>query len=437
MTHTPLPPPATGTTPPAATTTHDRREARRVAVASSIGTTIEFYDFGLYGLLAGPVFAPLFFPSSDPVASQLGALATFAVGFAARPVGGVLAGHFGDRFGRKRILVTTFVVMGVATMLIGALPTYSTIGVLAPVMLVFLRLVQGAAAGAEWGGALLMSVEHAPAHRRGRYGSVPMLGALLGAVTGQAMVLLCLTLTADAFVAWGWRLAFGASIVLIFVGMFVRMRLGESPMFEAAVRRRPPRVPLADLLRGHASAAVRCTVLFSSTAVFSYMMTTYMLSYGTTVLHYELNTLLLSFLAITPLSLVALYGSAALGDRWGRRHTVIAAGCVQIVAALLFFPLFEAGSVALIVLALAVASTANFVLGGPAATVLAEQFPTSVRYTGVALSYNLAYVIGGLAPLAATSLYAATGTTLWTGVGMALLAVLAVTAMIFTPPQRI
>jgi MFS family permease len=430
---TPAPP---SIAPATAASVDDPRQARRVVLASSIGTTIEFYDFGLYGFLAGTVFGPLFFPSDNPVAGQLGALATFAAGFLARPVGGMIAGHFGDRVGRKRTLIATFLVMGVATTLIGLLPTYQQIGVLAPVLLVLLRLLQGLAAGAEWGGALLMAVEHAPARKRGLYGAAPMLGVLLGAVIAQIVVLTCLALSADGFLAWGWRIAFGVSFVLIFIGVLARRKLAESPLYEAALANEPPRVPLATLVRGHTPAVLRCVTLFSATAVLSYMMTTYMLSYGTTVLGYGLGTLLTAFLAITPVSLVALLGASILGDRWGRRRTVIAVGCVQVVAVLAFFPLFESRSTALIVLALAVASAANFLMAGPASTVLAEQFPTEVRYTGVSVSYGLAYVIGGLAPLAATSLFAVTGTTWWTALGMAALAVLAIGAMALTPGRN-
>ncbi|WP_405867909.1 MFS transporter [Streptomyces sp. NBC_01515] len=409
------------------------KEARRVAMACAVGTTIEFYDFGLYGLLSGTVFGPLFFPSGNAIASQLGALATFAVGFVARPVGGVVAGHFGDRFGRKRTLVVTFVVMGTATTLMGVLPTTDRIGVLAPIALVLLRLIQGMAAGAEWGGALLMAVEHAPSHKRGLYGSAPVLGTLMGAVLGQSVVLACFEISPSGFTSWGWRAAFGASLVLVVVGVVIRTRLAESPLFEAAVRRDPPRVPLAALLRDHTSAVGRGIALFSAPAVLAYMMTTYALSYGTTELHYDLDTLLIAFLSITPVSLAGLYAASVLGDRWGRRRIVIVAGCLQIVVALSFFPLFEDGSVALVVLALGLASVANFTLAGPAATVLAEQFPAQVRYTGVGLSYGIAYVIGGLGPVAATSLYAATGTTTWTGAAMAVLAALAIAAMLLTP----
>ena len=282
-------------------------DVRRVAAASAIGTTIEWYDFFIYGTAAATVFGPRFFPQVSPVAATLASFATFGVGFIARPVGGVVMGHFGDRVGRKSMLVWSLLLMGLSTLGIGLLPDYSRIGIWAPVLLVVLRLVQGFALGGEWGGAVLMSVEHAPAERRGFYGSVVALGLPLGIVLSNAVFLGSSVLVDPAaFAAWGWRVPFLASAVLIGVGLFIRLGVTESPVF-AAVRRHGDtrRIPIIDVMKTSASTVLLAAASYTGISALGYIGLVYYVSYATRVLGLPLPTVL-----------APLRCSAVLFDAW-------------------------------------------------------------------------------------------------------------------------
>ncbi|OXM75233.1 MULTISPECIES: MFS transporter [Amycolatopsis] len=410
------------------------REARRVAVASFVGTAIEWYDFFLYGAAAALVFGPQFFPSGNPAVSQLASLTTFAVGFLARPVGGIVAGHFGDRIGRKRMLVISLLIMGTATVLVGLLPTYAQIGVAAPILLVVLRLAQGVGVGAEWGGAALMAVEHAPPSRRGLYGAAPQLGVPAGAIAANLVLLVASTSTREAFVEWGWRLGFLVSFVLVIFGLVIRRRLTESPLFEQAARQRPARVPLLEVLRDHPLAVVRSVFVTGASTAMGYIILTYILSYGTAEIGYSRNALLVVVILTSVVQLGAIYGLSGLADRFGRRKVIAAGAIAQAVAALLFFLVFDTGVFVLALVACVVAVITVSAQYGPLPALLSDQFPTRIRYSGVSLGYQLGNVVGGgLAPVVATAIFTASGSSLLVGVYLAGMALLALVAVALTP----
>ncbi len=410
------------------------REARRVAVASFVGTAIEWYDFFLYGAAAALVFGPQFFPSSNPAVSQLASLTTFAVGFLARPVGGIVAGHFGDRIGRKRMLVISLLIMGMATVLVGLLPTYAQIGVAAPILLVVLRLAQGVGVGAEWGGAALMAVEHAPPSRRGLYGAAPQLGVPAGAIVANLVLLVASTSTREAFVEWGWRLGFLISFVLVIFGLVIRRRLTESPLFEEAARHRPARVPLLEVLRDHPLAVLRAVFVTGASTAMGYIILTYILSYGTAEVGYSRNELLIVVILTSVVQLGAIYGLSGLADRFGRRKVIAAGAIAQAVAALLFFLVFDTGVFVLALVACVVTVITVSAQYGPLPALLSDQFPTRIRYSGVSLGYQLGNVVGGgLAPVVATAIFTASGSSPLVGVYLAGMALLALVAVALTP----
>ncbi|GAB3455681.1 MFS transporter [Streptomonospora sediminis] len=427
----------TGPSLDATDTAAKQREARKIAFASFVGTSIEWYDFFLYAAAAALVFGPQFFPSDNALASQLAALSTFAVGFVVRPLGGIIAGHLGDRgFGRKRMLVLSLMLMGGATVLVGLLPTYAQIGVAAPILLVILRLAQGLGVGAEWGGAALMAVEHAPASKRGLYGSAPQLGVPVGAITANLVMLGASAMTAEAFGDWGWRLGFLASIVLLGVGYVIRRRVNESPLFEEQQRKpdAPRSVPLLDIVRRHPLAVLRAVFLTAAGTNLGYIVLTYTLSYGTSELSYTRDALLSVVIAASVIQVGAIAGSAALTDRLGRRRVFLGGSIAQIVIALLFFPMFDRESIVWAVLACGLAVTAVSFQYGPLPALLSELFPTSVRYSGISLGYQIGNVIGGgLAPIVATALYAGAGGSAAVGLYIAGMALLATLAAVWTP----
>ncbi|GAA3751299.1 MFS transporter [Salinactinospora qingdaonensis] len=417
-------------------TSSDHREARKIALASFIGTSIEWYDFFLYGAAAALVFGPQFFPSDNALASQLAALSTFAVGFVARPLGGIVAGHLGDRIGRKRMLVVSLLVMGVATVAVGLLPTYAQIGVAAPILLVILRLAQGLGVGAEWGGAALMAVEHAPENRRGLYGAAPQLGVPAGAIAANLVMLAASTATTEAFTAWGWRLGFLASIVLIGVGYVIRRRINESPLFEEQRGEQEPvrTAPLVEIVRRHPLGVLRAMFATAASTALGYIVLTYTLSYGTTELSYSRNTLLVVVTLASVVQLGAIPAWSALTDRLGRRRVFIGGGIAQIVLALLFFPMFDRATFAWALLACGLAVIALSAQYGPLPALLSELFPTRVRYSGVSAGYQLGNVIGGgLAPIVATALFAAVGGSFAVGLYLAGMSLLATLVVAFTP----
>lgn len=382
-----------------------RNSTRRVLLASLIGTTIEFFDFYIYATAAVLVFPRLFFPGSDPATATLQSLATFALAFLARPVGSALFGHFGDRVGRKATLVAALLTMGLSTVAIGLLPTYASIGVAAPLLLALCRLGQGLGLGGEWGGAVLLATEHAPVGRRAWFGMFPQLGAPLGFFLATGVFLL-LTATIDdnAFFAWGWRLPFLGSAVLVAVGLWIRLRISETPAFQRILdAQQRVRLPILDVLAHHWRTLLAGTLASVSTFVVFYLMTVFALSWGTAQLGYSREQFLwlemaavLCFAATIPLS-------ALIASRYGSRTAMLAATAAIFAFGIAFAPLFVAGSLGGTLGFLALGMCLAGFTYGPIGTLLAGMFPTAVRYTGASLAFNLSGILGAsLAPYVAT-----------------------------------
>ena len=386
-----------------------------VVLASFIGTTIEWYDFFLYGTAAALVFNRLFFPTIDPLAGTMAAFATYAVGFFARPLGGVVFGHFGDRFGRKTVLVTTLMLMGVATCLIGLLPTHAQVGALAPVLLVALRFIQGIGVGGEWGGAVLMAVEHGHAGRRGLYASFVQAGVPVGLLLANAVFSYFSALPEKDFLAWGWRVPFLLGGLLLAVGLFIRLRLIESPLFTQAQTARPAsRLPLLDVLREHPrNVLIAMGARFAENASF-YIFTVFVLSYATTRLGVSQQVVLHGVLAGSAVQCVAIPFFGALSDRWGRRPVYLGGAVFLALFAFPFFWLVDTREPLWITVAIVVGLIGHAAMYGPQAAFFSELFSTRVRYTGASLGYQLASPFaGGLAPLIATALLQWSGGAAW------------------------
>ncbi|MEY2883928.1 MAG: hypothetical protein RL490_1652 [Pseudomonadota bacterium] len=410
---------------------------RRILGASLVGTAVEFYDFYIYATAASLVFGPLFFPSDNPSAQLLSAYASFAVAFIARPIGALVFGHYGDRIGRKSTLVASLLVMGGSTLAIAFLPTFAMAGWLAPVLLCLLRFGQGFGLGGEWGGAALLAVENAPPGWRGRYGMFPQLGAPVGFIAANGLFLLLGLWLSDAdFRAWGWRLPFLASALLVGVGLWVRLRLTETPAFAAELAQGPPpAVPIAELLRGHwretlggTFAVIACFALF-------YLSTAFALGFGTTKLGYARETFLgVQLVAILALALGILL-SGWLSDRFSPRAVLIAGCAAAIATGALLAPLLGSGSLLLVGLFLGLAL---FVMGfvyGPLGAWLPGLFPARVRYTGASMAFNLGGILGGgLAPVLAQAL-ADRGGLAWVGAYLAVAAAASLLALLMLRPR--
>ena len=375
----------------------------QVLFASLIGTTIEFFDFYIYGTAAVLVFPRLFFPSADPSSAALASLATFGVAFLARPIGSVLFGHYGDRIGRKTTLVLALLCMGLSTFLIGVLPGYGTLGLAAPVLLALCRFGQGIGLGGEWGGAVLLAVENAPANRRAVYGMFPQFGAPIGFLfSGGIFLGLSQWLTEAQFFAWGWRLPFLASAALVLVGLYVRLKITETPVFQAAARRAEQvSVPMVSVFRDHGRAFVAGVLVCLATFVTFYLMTVFTLSWGTTVLHYSRTGFLRMQLLGVCCFALTIPVSALLAER-GRRPVMFAATVLIGLYGFALAPLFAAGTAGVVAM-LAIGLALMGLTYGPLGTVVSELFPTPVRYTGSSLAFSTAGILGAsLAPYAAT-----------------------------------
>ncbi|MGF1430311.1 MFS transporter [Kitasatospora sp. LaBMicrA B282] len=416
----------------------------RVAAAAFVGTAIEFYDFFLYGMAAALVFGREYFPVLDPVSALLAAFSVYAVAFVARPVGAVVFGHFGDRMGRKAVLVASLLLMGLSTAAVGVLPGYGRIGVWAPVALVVLRFCQGFGLGGEWGGAALLLAEYAPVRRRGRYAGYLQLGPAAGSLLATLVFLvLSARLSERQFQDWGWRLPFLASLLLVAVGLFVRLRIEETPVFAelgrmaagdgGAAGAGPAAVPVLAVLREH----WRTVLLGGGSLCFGYALfyltNTYALAYATGELGLGRTLMLTLQLLAAPGGALAVWFSAGGSDRWGRRRTVMVATGVAACWSLFFFPLLESLRPVLVLAATVGSAALLGLLLGPVGAYLPELFPTRVRYTGAALTYNLGGVVGGgTAPLLATRLTAEYGTATpvgWYLAGLGLVSVLCLLAL--------
>lgn len=382
-----------------------KSELRTVVASSLVGTTVEWYDFFLYGTAAGIVFPQLFFPSTEPATGTLLAFATFAVGFVARPVGGLIFGHIGDRIGRKNTLVATMLIMGVATFLIGVIPSHAAIGVTAPILLVVLRLAQGIAVGGEWGGAVLMAVEYAPRGRRGFYGSMPQIGLAIGlALSTGVFALLGFLLSDEAFLSWGWRIAFMLSAILVGVGLYIRLKVMETPAFRKLEQTEAKAtIPAAQMIKDRLSRRHLLLGMGSRWAegVAFNLWAVFTISYGTGTLDLGKQPILLSVMAAAAAMIVFIPIFGRLADRVDRRHLYTAGVAVLAIATFPALALMGTGSTAVIMVAIVVVLGVIYpMVYAPEASLFAELFPIKVRYTGISVVYQLSGIVAsGLTPL--------------------------------------
>ncbi|GIH26778.1 MFS transporter [Acrocarpospora phusangensis] len=389
---------------------------KKVIAASLIGTTIEWYDFFLYGSAAALVFNKLFFPTEDELTGTLLAFLTYAIGFVARPLGGLVFGHYGDRLGRKRLLVISLVMMGGATFLIGLLPSYATLGAAAPLLLTALRLVQGFALGGEWGGAVLLVSEHGDPRHRGFWASWPQAGAPGGNLLATGVLaLLAAVQPEDDFLAWGWRIAFLLSGALVLIGLWVRLSVAESPLFQQAVANQEsaPKAPIVDVFRHHWRDVLVAIGARLAENISYYVITAFVLVYGTTTVGLPRGTVLNAVLIGSAVHFVTIPLWGALSDRLGRRPVYLLGAAGVGIWAFVFFPLIDTTSFALTTLAVTVGLVFHGAMYGPQAAFFSELFGTRMRYSGVSIGYQLASIVAGaLAPIIAVALLGAYGTSL-------------------------
>ena len=369
----------------------------RLATASLIGTTLEYYDFAVYSTLAALVFNRLFFPAFDPLSGTILALSTFAVGYVARPIGGVIFGNLGERFGRRFVLVTTLVVMGTTTAMIGLLPTYESAGILAPILLVLLRFVQGAALGGEWAGAVLLCVEHGSDAQRGRNGAWTQVGPSLGTLIATGLLAwITFVLSPTEFQAWGWRLPFLTSVLLVIFGLWVRRGVGETPVYQELDRTQlKSQAPINEVLKLHWRGLLRVIGARLGPDVWYSLVVVFSLSYLATVLELPRPVALISLSIGLVFNVLTEVFFGALSDRLGRRAVYGAGVVVTIVWVFAFFALLDTRQPLLIMLAMVVALIAHAMMYGPQAAFITEQFPTRVQFAGSSIGYTLAGIVGG------------------------------------------
>jgi len=403
-------------------TASSTRELRKVVAASTIGTMIEWYDFFLYGFAAALVFNQLFFPNHDPLVGTLLAFVTYALGFVARPVGGIVFGHYGDRIGRKRLLMLSLIMMGIATVLIGLLPTYDQIGIWAPILLIALRLIQGFAVGGEWGGAVLLAAEHGDARRRGFWASWPQAGVPLGLVLASGVLaIISAQQSQEEFVAWGWRVPFLLSAVLVLVGWWIRTSIDESRTFKQSLAEAeaPPRTPALDVLRERPLGLLVGAGLRVGENISYYIITVFSITYITEVAHLSRDTALQAILIGSIVQFFVIPLSARLSDAIGRRIVYAFGGFGLAAFSFVFFDMLS-GSWTTIVAAITVALVLHGAMYGPQAAFIAELFPTRYRYSGASMAYQLTAIFAGsLAPIIAVFLYREYGSAFWVAVYVA------------------
>ncbi|MDF7775377.1 MFS transporter [Sphingomonas sp. AOB5] len=412
------------------------KPSTKVAVMASAGAAVEWYDFFIYGTAAALVFPKLFFPPELPLfVAQIAAFSTFAVGFIARPIGGLLFGHLGDLHGRKNALVLAMMLMGAATTIIGLLPSYAAAGVLAPLALVAMRFIQGLAVGGQWGGAALLAIESAPANKQGYYGSFVQVGVPLGVVLANTAFLISSALVSpDQFLVWGWRIGFVISIALIFIGLYIHWRV-EEPQHEAApvakVETAKPSSPLFAVLRGHWREVLLAGGAFIANNVCFYIAITYAVAYGTTTMGLSRETMLAAVMIGSVAMIPALILCGALSDRFGRRGIFMLGAILSGAWAFAVFPLIDSQSPVAVTVAIAVALIFVAFMYGPQAALFAELFPREVRYSGASLGYQIGTLAGGgFAPIIATALFAHYQTTLSISVYLAATCVVSLVCII-------
>ena len=386
------------------------RELRRAVIAATVGTTIEWYDFLLYSTMAGLVFGKLFFPNEDPYTATLSAFGIYFVGFIARPIGAFIFGHYGDRIGRKSTLIVTLVLMGISTFLVAFLPGYAVIGIWGAVILTILRLIQGIGVGGEWGGSVLLSMEWARHnHERGFLSSWPQFGGPAGLFLANLAVLIFSKMSGDQFLNWGWRIPFAFSIVLVAIGLWIRLRILETPVFRKLVQENKiERAPIVEVCRKQWGTIILGALARTSEQGPFYIFTAFIFAYGTTVLHASRDLLLAGVLAATCLSAFAIPFSGWASDRIGRKRMYILGAAAMGVWGFVYFGLINTGSATLIFVAMMFSLIAHDMQYGPQAALIAESFTPRLRYSGASISYQLASITaGGPAPLIATALFAA------------------------------
>jgi metabolite-proton symporter len=415
-----------------------RVQVRRAALASTIGTTIEWYDFFLYNTAAALVFPHLFFPASSTYAGAMQSFATYFVGFAARPIGAAIFGHWGDRIGRKTTLIITLVVMGIASAVIGILPGTATIGIAAPLLLVTLRVLQGIAVGGEWSGSVLLTMEWGDQNKRGLLGSFAQIGVPVGLVLGTGgMTLLSATMSDDTFNSWGWRVPFLASLVLVAVGLVIRLRILETPMFTKVLDQgKTASAPVAEVIRRHWREILLSAGLRFVEQMPFYLFTTFVLIYVVQRHHYSKTFVLTAVLVGAAVELATIPYFSNLSDSLGRKRVYLAGAVIAGLFAFPYFAVLTYGGPALIFIAIVLSMIVHSMMYGPQAALIGESFPTHLRYGGAGLGYQLASVFaGGPAPLVATWLLHETGTPFSISVYIVVAAVITVVCCLALPDR--
>lgn len=418
---------------PPSPATVDRPALRRVAGSVLVGTTIEWYDFQIYGASAALVFAPLFFSGADPALATILSFATFAVGFLARPLGGVVMGHFGDRIGRKKVLVLALLLMGAATFLVGVLPTSAQIGVWAPILLVLLRLIQGFGVGGEWGGAVLTAVEYAPKNRRGFYGSMPQVGVPAGLLLATAVMFGTKALTGDQFLVWGWRIPFLLSIALVAVGLYIRTALEETPAFARVKQQNTAvKIPMVDAFKNYPRQIILAAGSMISTGAYFYILNTYSLTYADQFDLLSGNLMLGAVMvsALVAVIFIPIFGQ--LSEKFGRRRILMVGITGMGVWVFVAFAAIDTGNFWITTGALAVGAFMLSISYGPQATFIAEPFDARVRYSAASIAFQIGVLLGGaIAPMVAAKLVRATGGSFAVAVYIAALSVISLISVYF------
>ena len=418
------------------------QEERRVLAGTLVGTTIEWYDFFIFAQLTATLLTPLFLEplgEANPGVAQILSFAMIGISFFFRPLGAVVAGHLGDRYGRKRILVLTLILMGVATAAIGLLPTYASIGVAAPILLVLLRVIQGFSAGGEWGGAALMAVEHAPEHRRGYFGAYPQIGVPIGMILATGLLyILRVALSPEAFTAWGWRIPFLLSIALIFVGYMIRRAVEESPVFkQLSLRKASEHTPLRELMTGHTKQVLQAALIFISNNAAGYLVIAFFISYTTKVLEMPLAPILLATTIGSVGWLIFTLVGGWLSDKIGRRATFVIGYALVFVWMIPMFLLVDTGNIVLYGVAIFVLTVGLGLSYGPQSAMYAEMFPAHIRYSGISIGYAIGAILGGaFAATVAQILLETTGASISIAIYIMVLTVISVAAVLWVGETR-
>ncbi|MCS3494204.1 MFS family permease [Arthrobacter sp. JUb119] len=418
------------------------QEERRVLAGTLVGTTIEWYDFFIFAQLTATLLTPLFLEplgQSNPGVAQILSFAMIGISFFFRPLGAVVAGHLGDRYGRKRILVLTLILMGVATAAIGLLPTYAAIGVAAPILLVLLRVVQGFSAGGEWGGAALMAVEHAPKDRRGYFGAYPQIGVPIGMILATGLLyILRVAMSPEEFAAWGWRIPFLLSIALIFVGYMIRRAVEESPVFkQLAQRKASEHTPLRELMTSHSKQVLQAALIFISNNAAGYLVIAFFISYTTKVLEMPVAPILLATTIGSVGWLIFTLVGGWLSDKIGRRNTFVIGYALVFIWMIPMFLMVDTGNIVLYTIAIFVLTVGLGLSYGPQSAMYAEMFPAQIRYSGISIGYAIGAILGGaFAATVAQILLETTGSSISIAIYIMVLTIISVAAVLWVGETR-